>query len=61
MNMFSLERRLKDSKITVNCMHPGAVATEISRNFQDDSFLKKGYKLGKSIGKSIMRLYLYFG
>jgi len=42
---FELAKRLKDSHITVNCLHPGGVAT----NFANDStkFFKFLFKIGK--------------
>ncbi|XP_041350898.1 retinol dehydrogenase 12-like [Gigantopelta aegis] len=34
-HMSCLVRRLQDSKVSVTCLHPGVVATEINRNFSD--------------------------
>ena len=33
-----MARRLKGSNVTVNSSHPGVVATEISRGFNDSTF-----------------------
>jgi NAD(P)-dependent dehydrogenase (short-subunit alcohol dehydrogenase family) len=34
-----LSRRLKDTKITVNCLHPGTINTELSRHMDKMSIL----------------------
>ena len=38
MQTYSMARRLKGSNVTVNSSHPGVVATEISRGFNDSTF-----------------------
>ncbi|XP_033740347.1 retinol dehydrogenase 14-like [Pecten maximus] len=35
MQMFSMNRRLQNSNVTVLSLHPGMVETEVSRNFKD--------------------------
>jgi NAD(P)-dependent dehydrogenase (short-subunit alcohol dehydrogenase family) len=38
-----LARRLKDTSVSANCLHPGNVKTEISRNMQHHSFIFNHY------------------
>jgi NAD(P)-dependent dehydrogenase (short-subunit alcohol dehydrogenase family) len=50
---YELARRLKGTRVTVNCLHPGAIATSLvekDKNFP--SFLKFLYKLSKPFLKS---------
>lgn len=35
MQMFSMNRRLQNSNVTVTSLHPGVVQTEVTRNFTD--------------------------
>lgn len=50
---YELSRRLKDTKILVNCLNPGAVATNSIDNDPDiSSFFKFAYKLVKPFLKS---------
>lgn len=44
---FELARRLKGSKITVNCVHPGAVKTNLGSDSADNMFLRLLDKLIK--------------
>lgn len=38
-----LARRLKDTKVTVNALHPGVINTELSRHIGEISFSITGY------------------
>jgi retinol dehydrogenase-12 len=50
MMMYSLERRLKDTDVSVYSLHPGAIQTNISKNFEDSGFYTKALKLASAIG-----------
>ena len=39
--VYELSRRLKNTKVTCNCLHPGFVATNIINNDPDSSLLKR--------------------
>lgn len=40
---YELARKLKDKNITVNCLHPGFIKTNIIYNDPDASIIKKGF------------------
>jgi len=44
MTMFALQRRAIDCGITISSLHPGTVATEISRNYEDIPFASLAVK-----------------
>lgn len=50
MQMYFMNRRLKDSNIHVLSIHPGIVETEINRSFQDLGRWKFFFRLSKMIG-----------
>ncbi|XP_069136791.1 polyprenol dehydrogenase-like isoform X2 [Argopecten irradians] len=51
MQMFSMNRRLKASNVTVTSLHPGMVETELPRNFQDMKTFICFTSVTKCIGK----------
>ncbi|XP_020623288.1 dehydrogenase/reductase SDR family member on chromosome X-like isoform X2 [Orbicella faveolata] len=50
MIMFYLHKHLVSQGITFCALHPGVVNTEITRSFQDLSFLKNGFKVMNVLG-----------
>lgn len=52
MHMFSLNRRIKNSNVTVNSLHPGFVQSEFTRAFEDQGRYMFLWKFGKSFGIS---------
>lgn len=50
MQMFYMNRRLKDSNVSVLSLHPGIVGTEISRSFQDLGHWKVFFRISKVFG-----------
>ncbi|XP_062500935.1 retinol dehydrogenase 12-like [Corticium candelabrum] len=50
MSMYFLQRRIAGCGVTISSLHPGAVDTEISRNFQDSTFWKTVTNVVKSVG-----------
>lgn len=51
MQMFSMNRRLKTSNVTVTSLHPGMVETEVSRNFKDMKTFSVLTSLTKMVGQ----------
>jgi hypothetical protein len=45
MQMYFMNRQLKDSNVIVSSLHPGVVNTELSRGFQDMGWMVRGMKL----------------
>ncbi|XP_060084644.1 retinol dehydrogenase 14-like [Ylistrum balloti] len=52
MQMFSMNRRLQNSNVTVSSLHPGVVQTEVTRNFSDMGPWALLFSIGKLIGAS---------
>ncbi|XP_061177286.1 retinol dehydrogenase 14-like [Saccostrea echinata] len=52
MQMYSLNRRLQNTNVTVNCIHPGIVETEISRSFTELQLWRVFFQLSKAVGKT---------
>ncbi|XP_078000563.1 retinol dehydrogenase 12-like [Glandiceps talaboti] len=50
MSMFSFQRRLEGSGVSVISVHPGGVDTDISRNFDDSTFLRVIWKTFRGMG-----------
>ncbi|KAK3581720.1 hypothetical protein CHS0354_023407 [Potamilus streckersoni] len=50
MQMYTLNRRLKNSNVTISCVHPGMVATEIGRYSQDIPFSKMFFGACRLLG-----------
>ena len=45
--MYFMNRRLADSNVCVLSVHPGLVDTEVTRGFQDISWMTWGWKIAK--------------
>ncbi|XP_021355312.1 retinol dehydrogenase 14-like [Mizuhopecten yessoensis] len=52
MQMFSMNRRLQNSNVTVVSLHPGIVDTEVTRNFSDMKQFAVFLSLSKLVGKA---------
>ena len=52
MQMYFMNRKLKDSNVIVSSLHPGVVNTELSRGFQDMGWMVRGMKLFSGFLKS---------
>ncbi|KAK3098117.1 hypothetical protein FSP39_016282 [Pinctada imbricata] len=50
MQMYSLNKKLHNTNVTVNCIHPGIVETEISRSFSDLQRWKVFFRMTKLFG-----------
>lgn len=50
MQMYSLNRRIHQSNVTVNCLHPGVVDSEFTRSFRDDCHWTCLYRCAKCTG-----------
>jgi hypothetical protein len=59
MQMFYMNRRLKDSNVSVLSLHPGIVDTEINRSFQDLGRWKVFFRISRVFGMFIS-LFLCF-
>ncbi|XP_061181395.1 WW domain-containing oxidoreductase-like [Saccostrea echinata] len=53
MQMYCLNRRIDQSNVTVNSLHPGVVDSEFTRSFRDDCSWTWRYKCAKCIGLAI--------
>ncbi|XP_022336407.2 WW domain-containing oxidoreductase-like [Crassostrea virginica] len=53
MQMYSLNRRIHQSNVVVNCLHPGVVDSEFTRSFRDDCHWTCLYRCAKCTGVSI--------
>ncbi|XP_021355392.1 retinol dehydrogenase 14-like [Mizuhopecten yessoensis] len=53
MQMYSMNRRLRSSNVTVTSLHPGVVRTELERNFKDFPTMRMGMFMAKLIGYSV--------
>jgi WW domain-containing oxidoreductase len=50
MSMYFLQRLLSGSGITISSLHPGAVDTEIQRNYQDSFFWRTATNIVRGVG-----------
>ena len=48
MQMYFMNRRLKDTNVIVSSLHPGVVRTDVSRSFQDMTWMMRGFQIIKS-------------
>ena len=48
MQMYFMNRRLKDTKVIVSSLHPGVVRTDVTRSFQDMTWMMRGIQIIKS-------------
>ncbi|XP_078000562.1 retinol dehydrogenase 12-like [Glandiceps talaboti] len=50
MSMFSFQRRLEGSGVSIISLHPGAVDTDVSRSFDDSAALRRFWKTYRKLG-----------